>query len=108
MRMQCPNCKTKYRVDEEKIPSKGTYTRCKTCGTRFLVQKETGSKGSETDQVPANDPILDEQREQKVVKRGKIIAACLLPFNESAIHVQFQTLLENQIIDAIKNFKQGN
>jgi|TARA_B100000315_G_scaffold124371_1_gene114345 chorismate mutase len=73
-----------------------------------LVQKETGSKGSETDQVPANDPILDEQREQKVVKRGKIIAAYLLPFNESAIHVQFQTLLENQIIDAIKNFKQGN
>ncbi|MDY6791072.1 MAG: zinc-ribbon domain-containing protein [Thermodesulfobacteriota bacterium] len=41
MNIQCPNCKTEYRVDDARIPAKGVYSRCKKCQTKFFVQKET-------------------------------------------------------------------
>ena len=44
MKIQCPNCKTEYRVDDAKIPDKGAYSRCKKCQTRFVVKKESKPK----------------------------------------------------------------
>ncbi len=41
MKIQCPNCKTEYRVDDDRIPDKGVYSRCKQCQTKFFVKKET-------------------------------------------------------------------
>jgi len=41
MNIQCPNCKTKYKVDDARIPDKGVYSRCKKCQTKFFVTKET-------------------------------------------------------------------
>jgi len=41
MNIQCPNCKTKYRIDDARIPDKGVYSRCKKCQTKFFVKKET-------------------------------------------------------------------
>jgi len=46
MKVQCPECNAGYQVDEEKIPEKGTYTRCKKCQTRFLIQREPEEKKS--------------------------------------------------------------
>ena len=42
MNIQCPNCKTEYRIDDARIPDKGVYSRCKKCQNKFFVKKETG------------------------------------------------------------------
>jgi predicted Zn finger-like uncharacterized protein len=41
MNIQCPNCKTNYKIDDARIPDKGVYSRCKKCQTKFFVKKET-------------------------------------------------------------------
>jgi len=41
MNIRCPNCKTKYNIDDARIPDKGVYSRCKKCQTKFFVKKET-------------------------------------------------------------------
>jgi CRP/FNR family transcriptional regulator, cyclic AMP receptor protein len=41
MNIQCPNCKTDYKIDDSRIPDKGVYSRCKKCQTKFFVKKET-------------------------------------------------------------------
>jgi len=41
MNIQCPNCKTEYKIDDARIPDKGAYSRCKKCQTKFFVKKET-------------------------------------------------------------------
>ncbi|MBT8351450.1 MAG: zinc-ribbon domain-containing protein [Deltaproteobacteria bacterium] len=41
MNIQCPNCKTEYKIDDARIPDKGVYSRCKKCQTKFFVKKET-------------------------------------------------------------------
>jgi predicted Zn finger-like uncharacterized protein len=40
MKIVCPNCKSEYQVRSAKIPAKGAYTSCKSCRTRFFVQRE--------------------------------------------------------------------
>ena len=40
MNIQCPNCKTNYKIDDAIIPHKGVYSRCKKCQTKFFVKKE--------------------------------------------------------------------
>ncbi len=41
MNIQCPSCKTEYKVDDARIPDKGVYSRCKKCQNKFFVKKET-------------------------------------------------------------------
>jgi predicted Zn finger-like uncharacterized protein len=41
MNIQCPNCKTEYKIDDARVPDKGVYFRCKKCQTKFFVKKET-------------------------------------------------------------------
>ena len=48
MNIQCPNCKTNYKIDDARIPDKGVYSRCKKCQTKFFVKKE--AKPSEKEQ----------------------------------------------------------
>ena len=38
MVVKCPACQSGYQIDESKIPSRGAYTRCRKCQTRFKVQ----------------------------------------------------------------------
>lgn len=49
MNIQCPNCKTEYKIDDARIPDKGIYSRCKKCQNKFFVKKET--KPSKKDQA---------------------------------------------------------
>jgi len=49
MNIQCPNCKTKYKVDDARIPDKGVYSRCKKCQTKFFVKKETKTSNNKQD-----------------------------------------------------------
>lgn len=49
MNIQCPNCKTKYKLDGAKIPDKGVYSRCKKCQTKFFIKKETKPSNKKQD-----------------------------------------------------------
>ena len=41
MNIQCPNCKTKYKINDARIPDKGVYSRCKKCQTKFFIKKDS-------------------------------------------------------------------
>ena len=43
MKIQCPQCKASYRIDDEKIPAQGAKIRCKKCQTAIIVKKEQQS-----------------------------------------------------------------
>jgi predicted Zn finger-like uncharacterized protein len=49
MIIQCPDCKTNYKIDDAKIPDKGVYSRCKKCQTKFFVKKETKPSNKKQD-----------------------------------------------------------
>jgi len=49
MNIQCPNCKTDYRIDDARIPDKGVYSRCKKCQTKFFVKKESKPSTEKSD-----------------------------------------------------------
>jgi len=40
MKVQCPECKVGYNLDEKKLPAKGAYVRCRKCQHRFFIKKE--------------------------------------------------------------------
>jgi len=40
MNIQCPSCKTEYKVDDARIPDKGVYSRCKKCQHKFFEKKK--------------------------------------------------------------------
>ena len=77
MKIQCPNCKAGYQVDEAKIPHKGASVRCGKCQTKFLVQKEAGVEGPESekvfegnisDQEDLVDVYIKENNQEEAVK----------------------------------------
>jgi predicted Zn finger-like uncharacterized protein len=49
MIIQCDQCNTKFKLDDEKVPDKGVKVRCAKCKNIFLVQKE----------APAEEPDFD-------------------------------------------------
>ena len=40
MKIQCPDCKKVYQVDDSKIHEAGTFVKCK-CETKFFIKKDT-------------------------------------------------------------------
>ena len=40
MKVQCPECKAMYRVDEKKIPEEGIKVRCQKCQNQLFIKKE--------------------------------------------------------------------
>ena len=40
MKIQCPDCKKVYQVDDSKIPDAGANIKCK-CETKFFIKKDT-------------------------------------------------------------------
>lgn len=40
MKVQCPKCKVGYKIDENKVPAKGAYVRCRKCQHKFFIKKE--------------------------------------------------------------------
>jgi len=41
MKVQCPNCRAVYNIDDSKIPEKGTHANCSKCKTRFEIKKKS-------------------------------------------------------------------
>ena len=77
MKIQCPDCKTGYQVDDAKIPDKGAYVRCRKCQTRFLVQRKIEAKEPESekafeDSISAQERLvnsyIEENNQEKAVE----------------------------------------
>ena len=56
MKFLCPNCKKKYRINDNQLPAGGAQLTCKNCNTRFWVPK-SGPKGSGAAQNPPTADI---------------------------------------------------
>ena len=62
MKVQCPNCSAVYKLDETKIPEKGTWAKCTKCGEKIRVVKEAASPPKATPppmpppEAPAPEP----------------------------------------------------
>ncbi|MBI4821319.1 MAG: zinc-ribbon domain-containing protein [Deltaproteobacteria bacterium] len=57
MIVQCTNCRTKFRLPDEKIGPSGTKVRCSRCGSVFLVDRS-----AEPDPFPSFDSRAPEAR----------------------------------------------
>ena len=77
MKIQCPDCKTGYQVDDAKIPDKGAYVRCNKCQTKFLIQREPKAEAPESEKVFEGsisdheklvDVYIEENNQEKAVK----------------------------------------
>jgi predicted Zn finger-like uncharacterized protein len=51
MKVQCPNCRAIYNIDESKIPEKGAHGTCSRCGKRFDIKKRPKEKDGKSSQV---------------------------------------------------------
>lgn len=48
MQIQCPQCKTKYRVDEKKVAARSdTRLRCANCGAQFKLEVPAAEEAAE-------------------------------------------------------------
>lgn len=70
MEIQCRNCNARYQVENAKIPDKGAYVRCKKCQTRFLIQKETKAKNSESGKALKSNTSAQEQSVDLYIEQG--------------------------------------
>ena len=57
MNASCPQCKTIFRVDPDKVPTDGVRARCSVCGSVF----EVGSEKSEPQLAAVAAPTVPEQ-----------------------------------------------
>jgi len=53
MIVHCDNCQKKYRLDEKKIPAKGTKVRCSSCKNIFKVPPPEGQSMTQQKQKPS-------------------------------------------------------
>jgi predicted Zn finger-like uncharacterized protein len=73
MKIQCPKCKTSYRIDDEKIPEGGAKVRCKKCETKFVVKRQdnhAASRSTSGDVSPPQPP-LEKQTDKKTSSESK-------------------------------------
>ncbi|MFO8058903.1 MAG: zinc-ribbon domain-containing protein [bacterium] len=56
MRVLCPSCKTRYKVDENKIGDQGLRLRCQKCNTVFRVKKPAAAQPAPARQAVPQQP----------------------------------------------------
>ncbi len=70
MTVECSHCKTKYNIDEKKIPSAGVKVRCKKCGGVIYIRRPSVTtpvidvppkKPSYTAPAPVVEPGVDKR-----------------------------------------------
>jgi predicted Zn finger-like uncharacterized protein len=85
MVVKCSQCKTRLKVNDERIKPQGSKMRCSQCGAVLFIKKPIGQKKDDKKSKHDIDKILasekkkfDEQRlrQQRIVR---VVSACLLP-----------------------------
>jgi anti-anti-sigma factor len=64
MIVQCDHCQKKYRLDEKKIPAKGTKVRCSNCKNIFSVIPLKGQSLPQKESSSRSEPENEESKEK--------------------------------------------
>jgi predicted Zn finger-like uncharacterized protein len=62
MIITCPDCNTKFRIDEEKLRPEGSKLRCGRCGFVFVATALDGE--AESEKAPPSEPKADPAEQQ--------------------------------------------
>ncbi|MCA9563255.1 MAG: zinc-ribbon domain-containing protein, partial [Myxococcales bacterium] len=57
MIVECPECTSRYRVREEKLPAGGGNIQCPGCGAVFPAQAAKGSENDLVADLPSNTEL---------------------------------------------------
>jgi predicted Zn finger-like uncharacterized protein len=76
MKVQCPNCKATYNIDDSKIPEKGTHATCSKCKTRIEVKKKPKESAQEASQIIITCPNCGHVNisSEKCAQCGKVFS----------------------------------
>ncbi len=69
MNIQCPKCKSKYKIDSSVVPEKGKNIECARCHNIFLVSRKEEAEGIE--KVVNNLKENLEEWDKRLMKREK-------------------------------------
>lgn len=72
MLVGCPQCKTRYRVEDEKVGAEGIKLRCVKCRTIFRVVKRAGEAPAPTSSLAPAPPA---QQQAKSGERIRVVVA---------------------------------
>ena len=53
MIVECESCRTRFRLDDAKVPATGAKVRCSRCKTAFIVHRKTASRDEAIEEVVA-------------------------------------------------------
>jgi len=53
LRIQCPKCESRYRIDRAKIPPQGASVHCKKCGTKIILKRKPETSAGKPAPSPA-------------------------------------------------------
>jgi predicted Zn finger-like uncharacterized protein len=76
MKGQCPNCETRFNIDDLKIPDKGVYGKCPKCSERIFLSKTvsaTTNFETQSRQENSQDPSLKSEVSTNSLQNNKTI-----------------------------------
>jgi predicted Zn finger-like uncharacterized protein len=64
MLIECPSCKSRYRIRDEKLPGKGGNIRCPNCSHIFFVSRDNAldGEGAAPEEAAASTPVPGESQ----------------------------------------------
>ncbi|MBI2374848.1 MAG: zinc-ribbon domain-containing protein [Deltaproteobacteria bacterium] len=87
MIVQCTNCRTKFRLPDEKIGATGTKVRCSRCGSVFLVERSAEQPFAAIDDPAAfKGEATTRSEAPPAADRAATMRAGLDPFGDSTQH----------------------
>jgi predicted Zn finger-like uncharacterized protein len=60
----CPKCKTKLKLDDDRVAESGTKFKCPKCTTAFIVKKPTPKPPQPEPPQPPGEPVAPEAQER--------------------------------------------
>jgi predicted Zn finger-like uncharacterized protein len=100
MNFNCPGCQVGYRIDENKIPLQGTHSRCKQCGTRFLLTREGVKAADAPDSAAPPEPPPQKASPPEPPPAGPTPPAAEAVPGLSALEAKLDALLKADDQDA--------
>lgn len=74
MKIQCPNCKKVYQVNDSKIPDAGANIKCK-CETKFFIKKDSVEPEEKQKADEALKAAMEASEKKEIDKRGGIYSS---------------------------------
>jgi predicted Zn finger-like uncharacterized protein len=101
MIIKCSQCKTRFKVSDEKIKPQGSKFRCSKCGTVLLIKKPIEPKKDDNkttrniDKFFAMEKYKFEEERLKQQRVFQVVSSCLLPLFIGFVMTTFLILSES-------------